>query len=50
MFVGIYHACAGQKTTEDYLMADRKMGALPVTISLLISYVSAVTLIGISFQ
>ncbi|XP_019639627.1 PREDICTED: sodium-dependent multivitamin transporter-like [Branchiostoma belcheri] len=45
---GLYHAFAGggQKTTARYLMADRSMFSLPVAISLLASFMSAVSILG----
>ncbi|XP_071507609.1 sodium-dependent multivitamin transporter-like [Diadema antillarum] len=46
---GLYHAFSGggQKTTSKFLMADRSMYSLPVAISVLASYVSAITILGI---
>ena len=45
--IGIYYAIRERhKTTEDYLIAGRKMSMLPAAISLMISYLSAVTLLG----
>jgi len=46
--IGIYYGCTGgkQKTTSEFLMADRKMHLLPVTLSLLASFMSAITLLG----
>ena len=46
--LGVYHAIAGRKrkTPGEYLLASRRMNAFPVAVSLLISYISAVTLIG----
>ncbi|KAK2148112.1 hypothetical protein LSH36_515g02001 [Paralvinella palmiformis] len=45
--IGIYYGCTGgkQKTTSEFLMADRKMHLLPVTLSLLASFMSAITLL-----
>ena len=47
--IGIWHACRGEKqnTTEEYLLANRKMSFLPVSISILLSFLSAITLLGI---
>ena len=48
--IGIWYGCGPggrQKTTAEYLLANRKMGALPVAISLLVSYLSAITLLGV---
>ncbi|XP_066264336.1 sodium-dependent multivitamin transporter-like [Branchiostoma lanceolatum] len=46
--IGVYYRCTGgkQKTTREFLMADRKMGVLPVALSLLASFTSAITLLG----
>ncbi|CAH1274556.1 SLC5A6 [Branchiostoma lanceolatum] len=46
---GLYHAFAGggQRTTAKYLMADRSMFSLPVAISVLASFLSAVTILGL---
>lgn len=46
--IGLYFGCTGSKqaTTSEFLMADRKMGAIPVALSLLASFMSAITLLG----
>lgn len=46
--IGIYYACTGgkQKTTEEYFMGDRNLKVLPVTISMLASFVSGIGLMG----
>ena len=46
--IGIYYGCTGgkQKTTGEFLMADRRMTVLPVAMSLLASFMSAITLLG----
>uniref|UniRef100_A0A1B0BUC7 Sodium-dependent multivitamin transporter n=1 Tax=Glossina palpalis gambiensis TaxID=67801 RepID=A0A1B0BUC7_9MUSC len=48
--IGIYYRLSGgkQKTTKEYLMADQSMSALPVSFSLMASFMSAVTLMGVS--
>ena len=47
--IGIYHAFAGgkQKTTAEFLLANRKMMAIPVGLSLLASFMSAITILGV---
>jgi len=47
--IGLYYGCSGgkQKTTKEYLMADRSMKSWPIAISLLASYLSAITLLGV---
>ncbi|XP_031566420.1 sodium-dependent multivitamin transporter-like [Actinia tenebrosa] len=48
--IGIWYGCGPggkQTTTKEYLLADRKMRIIPVAISLLVSYLSAITLLGV---
>ena len=47
--IGLFFACRGgkQRTTEEYLMADRDLPAFPVAMSLLASFMSAITYLGI---
>ena len=44
--IGVYHAIRGQKTTSDFLMAGKSMGAIPLALSVLASFFSASTLLG----
>jgi len=46
--IGLYHGCTGNKqsSTEEFLMAGRSMSVLPVTLSLLATFMSAITLLG----
>ncbi|CAL8121840.1 unnamed protein product [Orchesella dallaii] len=46
--IGIYYGCFGskQKTTKEYLLADGKMPAFPVALSMVCSAVSAITLLA----
>ena len=46
--IGLFHACTGgrQKSTQEFLMANRSMSALPVALSVLASFFSASTLLG----
>lgn len=39
-----------QKTTAEYLLADKSMGVLPVSFSLMASFMSAITLLGVSAE
>ncbi|XP_022119809.2 putative sodium-dependent multivitamin transporter [Pieris rapae] len=50
--IGIYFRFSGgkQKTNEEYLMANRNMSIFPVAVSLMASFVSAITLLGISSE
>ncbi|XP_030834623.1 sodium-coupled monocarboxylate transporter 1-like [Strongylocentrotus purpuratus] len=47
--IGIYYACSGgkQQTATEYLLADRKASPLPVAFSLVASFVSAITVLGV---
>ncbi|KAG7229120.1 hypothetical protein INR49_013062 [Caranx melampygus] len=49
MGIGLYYALSGgrQRTTQEFLMADRSMGCLPVSLSLIASFQSAVAIIGV---
>lgn len=46
--IGFYHSFTGgkQKTTNEYLMGNRQMNILPVTISMTVSYISTITMLG----
>ena len=46
--IGIYYACAGggQKTTKDYLLGGRKLKTIPVAVSMVMSYISAILVLG----
>ena len=47
--IGVYYAFSGgkQKSTNEYLLGNRKMNIIPVTLSLMVSYISTLTLLGI---
>lgn len=47
--IGIYYALTGgkQKTTVEFLLANRKMMAIPIGLSLLASFMSAITILGV---
>ena len=48
--IGVWYGCGPggkQKTTAEYLLADRQMSIWPVAISLLVSFLSAITLLGV---
>ncbi|XP_058143740.1 sodium-dependent multivitamin transporter [Dasypus novemcinctus] len=47
--IGLYHACRGwgRHTVGQLLMADRKMSCLPVALSLLATFQSAVAILGV---
>ena len=47
--IGLFHAFSGgrQRTTQEFLLADRSMGCLPVSLSLLATFQSAVAILGV---
>lgn len=46
--IGVYYGCFGSKqnTTKEFLMGGRSMKVLPVSLSVLASFMSAITLLG----
>ncbi|XP_067005284.1 putative sodium-dependent multivitamin transporter [Anabrus simplex] len=48
--IGIYYRFTGgrQRTTQEYLLGDRDMSIVPVAFSLMASFMSAITLMGVS--
>ena len=46
--IGVYHAFTGdrQKTTSDYFVGNRSMKTIPVALSMLVSFVSAILVLG----
>lgn len=48
MAIGLYYALSGgrQKTTQEFLLADRSMSCLPLSLSLMASFQSAVAIVG----
>ncbi|XP_048463888.1 sodium-coupled monocarboxylate transporter 1-like [Rhincodon typus] len=50
--VGIYHAVMGRgrESPEDFLLGSRQMSSMPVALSLTASFMSAVTLLGASYD
>ncbi|XP_055858824.1 putative sodium-dependent multivitamin transporter [Episyrphus balteatus] len=50
--IGVYYRLTGgrQKTTKEYLLADGNMPAWPVAFSLMASFMSAITLLGVSME
>ena len=46
--IGIFNALAGnkKKTANEYMMANRQLGILPVALSMFMSYISAITVLG----
>lgn len=46
--IGLYYALSGgrQRTTQEFLLADRSMKCLPLSLSLMASFQSAVAIVG----
>jgi len=46
--IGVYHSLTGgrQKTVAEFIMANRRLKVIPTTISLLVTFQSAITLLG----
>lgn len=46
--IGVFHAVCGgrQSTTKEFLLADKQMNVAPVAMSMLASFMSAITLMG----
>ncbi|XP_060526384.1 putative sodium-dependent multivitamin transporter [Cylas formicarius] len=51
-FIGIYYRFTGgkQKTMQEYLLADKNMSITPVAFSLMASFMSAITILGVSSE
>jgi len=50
--IGFYHSVTGgrQRTTQEFIIANRKLGILPTAMSLFVSYQSAITILGSSAE
>ncbi|OAD54198.1 Putative sodium-dependent multivitamin transporter [Eufriesea mexicana] len=50
--IGVYYRLTGgkQRSTEEYFMANRTMRVAPVAIGLMVSYLSAVSVLGVSSE
>ena len=46
--IGVYHSCTGgkQRTTQEFIMADRKLNIIPTMLSMIASYHSAIMILG----
>ena len=44
--IGVFYWWKGQKNTDEFLLASRSMSTLPMTLSLVASFMSAITLLG----
>ena len=50
--IGFYHSVTGgrQRTTQEFIMANRKLGILPTAISMFISFQSAIMILGLTAE
>lgn len=50
--IGIFYAVSGgkQRTTKEYLMADRSLSVIPVSLSMSVSYLSSIAILGNSSE
>jgi sodium-dependent multivitamin transporter 6 len=47
LLIGVFYAVRGKKSNNEELLAGgRNMGAIPVAASILVSYLSAITILG----
>lgn len=44
--IGVYYAFRGQKTTSEFIVANRNMKVLPLAISLMVSFESSIMMLG----
>ena len=47
--IGVLFATTGgrQRTTDEYFTADRSLGVFPATLSIVVSYMSAIMIVGV---
>src|SRR5688572_18716579 len=50
--IGIYHSLTGgrQKTVAEFIMANRRLKVIPTTISLFVSFKSAILFVGMTAE
>ena len=50
--IGFYHSVTGgrQRTTQEFIMANRKLGILPTAISMFVSFQSAIMMLGLTAE
>jgi len=50
--IGFYHSLTGgrQRTTEEFIMANRRLGVLPTSLSLFVSFSSAISMLGFTAE
>ena len=52
LVIGVYHSMTGgkQRTTEEFIMANRKLGIIPTALSMFVSFKSAVMILGLTAE
>lgn len=50
LLIGVYHSYFGQNTTSDYLLGQRQLRVLPVGVSIFMSVISGITVLGTSAE
>lgn len=50
ILIGVYYAIFAKQRTEDLLVGGRTMGIFPIAASMLVTYLSAITVLGWSFK
>jgi len=50
--IGIYHALSGgrQRTTEEFILANRRLRIIPTALSLFVSFESAINILGMTAE
>ena len=50
--IGVYYACSGgrQRTTSEFIMANRMLSVVPTVLSMVMSYLSAIMVIGFTAE
>jgi len=50
--IGVYHSLTGgrQRTTEEFIMANRRLSIIPTTLSLFVSFQSAIMMLGLTAE
>lgn len=50
--IGIYHSLTGgrQRTTEEFVMADRRLAVIPTALSFFVSFESAIMILGMTAE
>ncbi|CAG2100176.1 unnamed protein product [Medioppia subpectinata] len=50
--IGVYYKLSGgrQRTTDEYLLANKQMSVIPVSFSLMASFLSAISLLGVTAE